>query len=109
MNGLEGFFGHTLEEPGDVDKGGPHLIRGKAIGKQFQVLRPMDGSRWRRWVVQLFSYWDGAPSKVEVMDEATLLDDERVQLYPTAAEMQDAYSRFANEWTRWQESQGGRT
>jgi hypothetical protein len=70
--GLIGLFGHTyIADPNDPDK--------TTIQYQFKVIRRMHGERY---VVQMFSFWDGSPTGVRVYAETELLGPD-VKLYAT--------------------------
>src|SRR5215204_2355987 len=63
--GLVGFFGHTYVDSDEV----PGERR---IQYQFEIIRPFPPDRW---VVQLFSFWDGSPTELAVYTEEFLLGD----------------------------------
>jgi hypothetical protein len=77
--GLIGFFGHTFT----MDRG--H----KRIQYQFRVVRAVPPDRW---AVQLYSFMDGSPNKLEVYSESYLLSDE-VALYPDAESWNEGYAK----------------
>lgn len=73
-NGLVGLFGHRLDDDG-------------AVHNQFQI-RGMSGED--TCVIQLFSFLDGSPTNVELVDVAELRTD-RYRLYATEDQLNLAY------------------
>jgi hypothetical protein len=92
--GLVGFFGHTYEP----DDGDPELL---AIQYQFKIIRPFPPGRW---IVQLYSFMDGDPTRLAVYDETFLLGP-KVKLYATAELWNDAYSRHQQTRRYWKEDE----
>jgi hypothetical protein len=66
--GLSGYFGHTFV----VDENGHRRVQ-----YQFRIVRRLPQ---RRWVIELYSFWDGTPNKLAVYSEDFLLGDD-VALY----------------------------
>ena len=72
--GLIGLFGHTYVPDGDSPNGDDTMIQ-----YQFEIIREIKGDRY---VVQLFGWFDGDPTELDIMAETELLGP-TVKLYST--------------------------
>ena len=81
-DGLIGLFGHAYTAAHDDPAA-------KAIQYQFEIIRKLDG---QRYVVQYFSFWDGAPTNLGIYPERVLLSAD-VKLYATAALWKEAHDK----------------
>lgn len=89
--GLGGYFGHTFVR----DESGR-----KRVEYQFRILRRLPPGRW---VVQLFSFWDGAPNKLAAYTEDFLLGDD-VALYRTEEIWREEYEKAERRYQMWNHS-----
>ena len=92
---LVGFFGHTWVP----DRMFPDETREnhEIIEFQFKIIRELSGARY---VVQLFSFMDGRPTKLAIYDETFLLGAD-VTLYQTEQIWLNEYEMFM-ECVRWE-------
>jgi hypothetical protein len=78
--GLIGFYGHSY-----VVRNGERQLQ-----YQFRVVRALPPARW---IVQLYSFFDGTPNQLAVYSEDFLFG-ENCALYPDAATWHAAYNDY---------------
>jgi hypothetical protein len=92
QQGLIGLLGHTFTEQDGA----------RRIQYQFEIIRRLPPDRY---VVQLFSWFDGSTTNVNVMTEAELLG-QNTELYATELDWQTAYEKDCQR-NRWCDRQTG--
>lgn len=88
-SGLEGYFGHTYLY-------NPDLIPMRQLQYQFHVVHALPPGRW---VVQLYSVWEGSPTDLKTFTEEYLLGSD-VELFATAEQWRAAY--YVYDEVYWQ-------
>ncbi len=82
--GLLGLYGHTYTEH-------PNRVPVRMLQYQFQVVRALPSGRW---LVQLYSAWEGCPTDVVAYDESYLLGPD-VVLFNTREIWISAYAEYS--------------